>query len=1016
MNDALGSRPNLPEPDDDGPPDVSAAPDPRDRRDAFICHCDATDREEARLLVEKLEHRGVTCWTARRDARGREIDVASHAGVTSCPWTIVLFSRKAIEKTKYMRRELAIATKTKQEVRFIPVIHDIGPGKALDDDPRFGKFDFYVSNANKIYAPRFDDDGCVDEIVSRIKEKPARALPFGDVTSDPAEPGVPRSAPAVPRSRPGALRAVAIVALLAAIVTFATIYVFRPWWQGAAERHSSTEGNGPRDASPKPSVDRPALDDATVPTTLLVAEGTDAAVEGALAVELAISWPSVPAGWSVAVVDPTVVGTEAPERLLPARSVAGAAGRWTVELPIADDPKPQSIAITLVATPGLKLPASQLDGATPVRVARGVKALHLPKLRATGFARPPFDLAAAGDAAAAVAAAKQLDQWLLQLPTTIAATTSGWELPKDVVERLRDAVASDAKRATDAARSWLAAVAATRLRLSRTSVAYNLQSRPAVVDARSVEPAGDADLSPFTPASLFSLVPSTAGAAPLVANAPASPGIAASFEIPLPAADGTTSYQLTRCDGVAMEAEGGLTVTRDSQPPTVRFVLHREPRDSWCIDPARAGPRSLPVVLALSESGELIVTRLRPPATDGKSEVVARVPVTDLDETTEVALPLPARASFDATDTGRLDFEFAVSAKDASGNESKEPLRRSIVVVDAAVARTHALAEIDAIRDAKSLAQWEQLWKGELARLPSAIRDEIEVAVGRNDYAERARLGLVAFERSDKASLTFGSATARFWNLRLPAPAGTLPAIEFVELAGGPTTLEPDARSPHAGLRREYYRNVPRYLIATHETTCRLLDAFLDSPTCPTGIARPRSRGVQESSAPEQPAVGVPFATARAFADWLDQVFGFPRGPGGFDLPDEFEWRHACADLPARLAADPAALLQSAAAYGALDSPHAVGTHAANAFGVHDLLGNASEWCEDVLVEVPERDTLLHLYYGRADSPVLRGGCYRVPEAQAAAQLNCHVRGWAQPDEEAWAGAGFRIVFHPVVQ
>ncbi|HWQ08963.1 MAG TPA: SUMF1/EgtB/PvdO family nonheme iron enzyme, partial [Holophaga sp.] len=81
----------------------------------------------------------------------------------------------------------------------------------------------------------------------------------------------------------------------------------------------------------------------------------------------------------------------------------------------------------------------------------------------------------------------------------------------------------------------------------------------------------------------------------------------------------------------------------------------------------------------------------------------------------------------------------------------------------------------------------------------------------------------------------------------------------------------------------------------------------------------------------------------QAFIDWMNE-----KEPGrGYRLPTEAEWEYACragssGTLP------PAPMMGIAwIADNSTFRTHPVGAKQANAFGVHDMLGNAWEWCQD---------------------------------------------------------------------
>jgi formylglycine-generating enzyme required for sulfatase activity len=88
------------------------------------------------------------------------------------------------------------------------------------------------------------------------------------------------------------------------------------------------------------------------------------------------------------------------------------------------------------------------------------------------------------------------------------------------------------------------------------------------------------------------------------------------------------------------------------------------------------------------------------------------------------------------------------------------------------------------------------------------------------------------------------------------------------------------------------------------------------------------------------PALGMTTSAAELYCRWLGEHTG-----GRFRLPTEAEWERAC-----RAGGDPLANGVEAVAWvyeNADDKTHPVASKPANAWGFHDLLGNAGEWCTD---------------------------------------------------------------------
>jgi formylglycine-generating enzyme required for sulfatase activity len=117
----------------------------------------------------------------------------------------------------------------------------------------------------------------------------------------------------------------------------------------------------------------------------------------------------------------------------------------------------------------------------------------------------------------------------------------------------------------------------------------------------------------------------------------------------------------------------------------------------------------------------------------------------------------------------------------------------------------------------------------------------------------------------------------------------------------------------------------------------------------------------------DHPVVCVSWNDGRAFADWLNATEkGRPAG-SGYRLPTEAEWEYACragtttwyqwgddpdkgkgwcnaTDLTAKKAFPNTIVFNWDDGF-LYTAP--VGSFKANAFGLHDMHGNASEWCED---------------------------------------------------------------------
>lgn len=91
------------------------------------------------------------------------------------------------------------------------------------------------------------------------------------------------------------------------------------------------------------------------------------------------------------------------------------------------------------------------------------------------------------------------------------------------------------------------------------------------------------------------------------------------------------------------------------------------------------------------------------------------------------------------------------------------------------------------------------------------------------------------------------------------------------------------------------------------------------------------------------PVINVSWADAQVYAAWLSQKTGKP-----YRLPSEAEWEYAArAGTKTRYTAGDHITSSDANFYGMLAKTVKVGSYAPNAWGLHDVQGNVSEWVED---------------------------------------------------------------------
>ncbi|MEM9643604.1 MAG: SUMF1/EgtB/PvdO family nonheme iron enzyme [Planctomycetota bacterium] len=202
-----------------------------------------------------------------------------------------------------------------------------------------------------------------------------------------------------------------------------------------------------------------------------------------------------------------------------------------------------------------------------------------------------------------------------------------------------------------------------------------------------------------------------------------------------------------------------------------------------------------------------------------------------------------------------------------------------------------------------------------------------------------------------------------------------------------------------------------------------------DAITAPTELYDPTFT-YEYGEEPFQPAVTMTTYAAKQFTKWLSRITG-PQ----YRLPTEAEWEYAArgGTKSAYYWGDSDGDVEDHAWYfdNALDGPAEVGTKAANAFGLHDMLGNAAEWTvnqysEDGYEVFQGKEGLRALEATDwPDSPwpaVARGGSWEMdpPELRCAARLASDDEIWKSEDPNfpvsPWwftsdpaRGVGFRL-------
>jgi len=183
------------------------------------------------------------------------------------------------------------------------------------------------------------------------------------------------------------------------------------------------------------------------------------------------------------------------------------------------------------------------------------------------------------------------------------------------------------------------------------------------------------------------------------------------------------------------------------------------------------------------------------------------------------------------------------------------------------------------------------------------------------------------------------------------------------------------------------------YWLARHEVTEGQWQAVMGSRRSPRSA--------------EHPVTDVSWDEAQVFLNKLNQLSVAGGGRRRFRLPTEAEWERACrAGAPAQRSSIGWDKLYDKAWFSSnygdssgrrLAGLMPVGGKAANAWGLHDMLGNAWEWVADgYQADAYTRHALFNPLHVVSDGRrVIRGGSIRT----SGWMLRCEMRGWLQASD-----------------
>jgi formylglycine-generating enzyme required for sulfatase activity len=124
----------------------------------------------------------------------------------------------------------------------------------------------------------------------------------------------------------------------------------------------------------------------------------------------------------------------------------------------------------------------------------------------------------------------------------------------------------------------------------------------------------------------------------------------------------------------------------------------------------------------------------------------------------------------------------------------------------------------------------------------------------------------------------------------------------------------------------------------------------------------------------KQPVGGISWDDARGYCKWLSAQTG-----KAFRLPSDAEWEYAArGGKEGTRFSWGESLDPRQACFGGTAAPVPVGMFPANGFGLHDMIGNVWQWCEDKYEDCSYGIKAKNNPTGKptADNRVLRGGSY----------------------------------------
>lgn len=221
----------------------------------------------------------------------------------------------------------------------------------------------------------------------------------------------------------------------------------------------------------------------------------------------------------------------------------------------------------------------------------------------------------------------------------------------------------------------------------------------------------------------------------------------------------------------------------------------------------------------------------------------------------------------------------------------------------------------------------------------------------------------------NKCNKFIGSSVVIFIGLSIQMYSQEKPVIEWVSVPAGTFVMgSPSAEYGRFRDENQHKVTLDSFKISKYEITFDQYDAFCEA----TGRDKPRSDGWGRGT---RPVINITWEDANAFCDWY-----------GCRLPTEAEWEYACRAGTTTTFYTGNCLDATEANYNAnfpyygckpgrkYSKTQPVGSYPPNAWGLHDMHGNVSEYCIDSYAPLPSAEQVNPIVPPDGFFIVFRGG------------------------------------------